>query len=552
MTATFDLKESCVNTSSIGARLTMVNVLLLLALCATGAAGGYGVVSLGRMLAQVTGPAGQTADSAMAAQLRITREVQAVQSVLWEAGSAASVAGYDRVHAASEAALARVLSTDSLLPAQMLAETRVEFRDYSAAREELMATLRLNPVVNTDTSLAQTARRFHQQATRMVDNLSALEKLADAENTNVTSQIQPLIQRAGQTIAMAFGVGIALCLFAIWFTHGAITQPLRDIVTYCRELGHGRGDLTLRLSAAHKDEFGEIATGFNSFVAMLQTMMSEVVNASARISLATQQIALTSDRSNQNMGAQLAETEAVAAALTELAGSALSMAHNTDTAVDATHESQRKVGDGRSLLSQVITTITDLSSDIRDSSEAVLDLQRSSGEIGQVLQVIRDISEQTNLLALNAAIEAARAGEQGRGFAVVADEVRTLAQRTGDSTAEINKMIERLQTAIRRVADAMDAGRTRAEQTVQAANVAGESLTAIDHAVDRARAMNSEIALAAREQSQVIADVERNILRIQQGADRSANETLDVGRAARDLSDLCHTLEGGVGQFKLR
>ena len=286
-------------------------------------------------------------------------------------------------------------------------------------------------------------------------------------------------------------------------------------------------------------------------VTMLQTMMRDVVSASARISLATAQIAQTSDRSNHNMGAQLAETEAVAAALTELAGSALSMAHNTDTAVDATHESQRKVGDGRSLLAQVITTITDLSSDIRDSSEAVLDLQRSSGEIGQVLQVIRDISEQTNLLALNAAIEAARAGEQGRGFAVVADEVRTLAQRTGDSTAEINKMIERLQTAIRRVADAMDAGRTRADQTVEAANVAGESLTAIDQAVDRARAMNSQIALAAREQSQVIVDVERNILRIQQGADRSATETLDVGRAARDVTDLCHALETGVGQLKL-
>ncbi len=183
------------------------------------------------------------------------------------------------------------------------------------------------------------------------------------------------------------------------------------------------------------------------------------------------------------------------------------------------------------------------------SWEAFLEILQS--EIGQVLQVIRDISEQTNLLALNAAIEAARAGEQGRGFAVVADEVRTLAQRTGESTTEINMMIERLQTAIRRVADAMDAGRTRADQTVHAASVAGDSLTAIDAAVGRAREMNSEIASAAREQSQVIADVERNILRIQQGTDRTANETNEVGRATRELSELCHTLQSGVGQFKL-
>lgn len=407
-------------------------------------------------------------------------------------------------------------------------------------------------MVDIDTTLTQTARRFHGQATRLVDNLSAFEKLAADANASVASQIQPLMQCAEQTIATAFGLGITLCLFAIGYTHSAITRPLHDIVTYCRELGRGLGDLTLRLSAARKDEFGETAAGLNSFVTMLQTMMRDVVSASARMSLATAQIALTSDRSNHNMGAQLAESEALAAALTELAGSALSMAYDTDTAVDASHELQRKVGDGRSLLSRVITTIADLSSDIRDSSEAVLDLQRSSGEIGQVLQVISDISEQTNLLALNTAIEAARAGEQGRGFAVVADEVRTLAQRTGDSTAEINKIIERLQTAIRRVADAMDAGRTRADQTVEAANVAGESLTAIDQAVDRARAMNSQIALAAREKkSQVIVDVERNILRIQQGADRSATETLNVGRAARDVTDLCHALETGVGQLKL-
>ena len=531
-------------TSSIGTRLSLINLMLLLALCAAGGAGVYGLVGLERMLAFVTGPAWETADSAKESEISIQREVLAIQAVIREAASPASMAAYDKAHAYAGTAFERVMSSNNLLPQEARVETRAVFSDYVAARDEFVGALRANAGQLSNDSLVGAEQRFRNQVTRVVNNLAQAEAIGDRRIEGEISQIGPLASRANRAIGTALAVGLALCLCAHWFARVNIIKPLNEIAAHFGELGRGRGDLTVRLNATREDEIGEIATGFNSFVAILRTLMSEVVETSTRIAGATRQVALTSERSNQNIGAQLAETEAVAAALTELAGSAQSMAHNTDTAVDATHESQRKVGDGRSVLTQVINTISDLSNDIRE-------LHRSSGEIGQVLQVIRDISEQTNLLALNAAIEAARAGEQGRGFAVVADEVRTLAQRTGDSTAEINKMIERLQAAIRRVADAMDAGRTRADQTVHAANIAGDSLTAIDMAVGRAREMNSEIASAAREQSQVIADVERNILRIQQGADRTAAETNDVGHATRELAQLCLALQSGVAQFKL-
>lgn len=535
--------------SSIGTRLTMLNLLLLLALCAAGGAGVYGVLGLERMLAFVMGPAWETADSAMESEIGVQGEMLAVQRVMREAGSAASLAGYERAHQFADAAIARVFSPSTLLAPNMVEDTRRLLADYAARRDQLLDAIS-DPTM-TAQSLDMASAAYQDAAQRVLEDLAKVEELGDSTVESRTSEVASLLARSHYAVGSAFGVGLLAFCFSAWLTRSTVVAPLRDFATHFRTLAGGRGDLSVRLTATRDDEIGEIAVGFNNFVGMLRTLMSEVVDTSTRIAAATQQVALTSERSNQNMSAQLAETEAVAAALTELAGSAQSMSHNTDTAVDATHESQRKVGDGRTVLSQVITTISDLSNDIRDSSQAVLELQRSSGEIGQVLQVIRDISEQTNLLALNAAIEAARAGEQGRGFAVVADEVRTLAQRTGDSTTEINMMIDRLQTAIRRVADAMDAGRTRADQTVHAASVAGESLTAIDAAVGRAREMNSEIASAAREQSQVIADVERNILRIQQGADRTAAETHDVGRATRDLSELCRALQSGVGQFKL-
>ena len=533
--------------SSIGFRLTALNILLLLALCAASGAGRHGVQDLERVLEQVTGPAWETADGAMEAELALQREMLALQRVV-SRGDGQGMAAYDTAHASAEAALEHLLGGVTLLPTEVMTPIRESVAEYAAARDALLAGMRANA------GLADAAeeRRYQSTVDTLLERLTSLEKAGDQVVAGLHEQVRAGVARANLVIAGAFAAGVLLCLFATFSARRAIAAPLRDIAAHCAGLAAGRGDLTVRLDARRADEIGAIARGVNDFVGVLRTLMGDVVGTSTRIAGATAQVASTAQRSQQIMGAQLAETEAVAAALTELASSAQSMAHNTDTAVDATHESQRRVADGRGLITQVIGTITDLSTDIRESADAVSELQRSSGDIGQVLQVIRDISEQTNLLALNAAIEAARAGEQGRGFAVVADEVRTLAQRTGDSTSEINLMIDRLQAAIRRVADAMEAGRARAEQTVNAAHVAGESLGAIDAAVGRAREMNTEIALAAREQSQVIADVERTLQRIQHGADRTAAESHEVGNATHELHALCQALEAGVGQFRLR
>ncbi|MBX9609959.1 MAG: methyl-accepting chemotaxis protein [Gammaproteobacteria bacterium] len=534
------------NVNSIGFRLTSLNLLLLLALCAAGGAGVYGVLGLEHMLERVTGPAWNTADGAMESQIGVQGEMLALQAAIRDGGSVAALERYEASHEFAEQALTRVLDGDTLLPAASLARARDEVRRYAATRDALLAELRGTSGVSPVTEQA-----YHDATQILLTDFVQLEETGDAAVEGMVKDIFALSARVNTGIATALGMGLLLCVFIGYRAHVGIVLPLQEIAFHFSALGKGGGDLTVRLDASRQDEIGAIARGFNEFVGVLSMLMGKVAGASTQIASATSLVQSSSARANQNMSAQLAETEAVASALTELASSAQSMAHNTDTAVDATHDSQRRVADGRGLITQVIGTISDLSTDIRDSADAVSELQRSSGDIGQVLQVIRDISEQTNLLALNAAIEAARAGEQGRGFAVVADEVRTLAQRTGDSTSEINTMIERLQAAIRRVADAMDAGRTRAEQTVNAAQVAGDALVAIDLAVGNAREMNGEIALAAREQSQVIAEVERTLQRIQQGADRTATESQAVGNATRELEALCRTLQAGVGQFKL-
>jgi methyl-accepting chemotaxis protein len=286
-------------------------------------------------------------------------------------------------------------------------------------------------------------------------------------------------------------------------------------------------------------------------MASLRGILQAVADASAQIVLGTGAVADSAECSNHHLHQQLADTEAVASAVKHLAASAQRMTRSTESAAEAARASGQRVGDGCEVLEQVIGSIAQLANDVQDSSQAVLSLQRSSSDIGQVLNAIREISEQTNLLALNAAIEAARAGEQGRGFAVVADEVRTLAKRTGDSTIEINTMIEKLQAAIQQVAQAMDSGRVRAKQTVQAANEAGSALDSIGDAVSRAHQVNTEVAPATREQGGVLATIRANILRIRHDAEQTAENARVGGAAVGTLQSQCALLAQGVARLRL-
>ena len=546
------------NHLSVANRLNLTLGLLFLALVAAAGSGIWGLGSLQAQLTRVTGPAWNAADGAMEAGLALQSEALALEA-LRRSGDAGDMAGrYEQAHARSSELFTALLEAEvgSQADTDII---RSGLATYVASRDALLAALRTTPggvdpsmlTALPGPDLDALQGPLDQARDDLLGALQGYESVARRVVAEALQRTQDEVRRCQMLIGGAFAFGLLLSLGASFMARKRISEPLAEIARHFERLGSGAGDLTVSLRATSEDEVGDIVRGFNKFVGTLRAMMLDVADASTQMAAAATQVAAASDRSNRTLRQQMAETESVATALTEVASTSQSMTQNTGAAAEATLQSQQKVDHGRKVLGQVVDTIANLAADIQGSSNVVSDLQRSSGEIGQVLNVIREIAEQTNLLALNAAIEAARAGEQGRGFAVVADEVRTLAKRTGDSTTEINAMIDKLQLAIHEVANAMDAGRQRTEHTVTAAHEAEQALSGITDAVGHTRAMNAEIADATREQSHVIEEIQRNIMRIQSGADSTHTASREVGQAAQQLEALCGKLQQGVGRFKL-
>ncbi|MBA4691840.1 MAG: HAMP domain-containing protein, partial [Pseudomonas sp.] len=286
--------------------------------------------------------------------------------------------------------------------------------------------------------------------------------------------------RSSLTTMLIIGVLIAVAgLLAIWLISRRITRPLRDMVVMLDNIGQGEGDLTQRLHIDSRNELGQIATGFNTFLTRLQGMISEVVGSVQKVSDASEHTADIAIRTDKGVQTQLAEIELVATAVHEMTATAQDVARNATQAAEAASHADRAANQGRHIVQDTGATITELAGEIGRAVDVVQTLARDSENIDAILVTIRSIAEQTNLLALNAAIEAARAGEQGRGFAVVADEVRNLAQKTQQATGEIQQMIQQLQNGTRDVVQVMEQSQSRTQRSVEQADAAAEALQAI-------------------------------------------------------------------------
>jgi methyl-accepting chemotaxis protein len=251
------------------------------------------------------------------------------------------------------------------------------------------------------------------------------------------------------------------------------------------------------------------------------------------------------------MQQQHSATDQVATAITEMSATVQEVARNASDAADAATEADRNVLQGQEVVQKTIGAITDLAQDVDNAAHVIRDLSTNSDNIGKVLDVIKGIAEQTNLLALNAAIEAARAGEQGRGFAVVADEVRTLASRTQESTQEIQEMIEKLQDGAGNAVKVMETGCDKAQTTVTLAEDAGAALKAITTSVNDISQMNVQIATAAEEQNAVTEDINRNVVDISSVSDSTAEASNQIETATSSLAVLAAELQQQVDQFRI-
>ena len=351
-------------------------------------------------------------------------------------------------------------------------------------------------------------------------------------------------------IAISASIFIILSLLTFLIVR-SISKPLSEVSSALDKIAGGGGDLTQRLKVGKIKELVNIATQFNIFVEKIAKTIHQVDNASGDLFVASSTLDIVSKETRENIQRQQIETSQVASAMTEMLAAAQGIAKHAEGARNASDEVRDETEKSNILVQEVATEITRLAREISQTSQAISDLEKFSVSIGTVLDVIRGIAEQTNLLALNAAIEAARAGEQGRGFAVVADEVRSLASRTQESTIEIEDMIKQLQVSAQHAVSSIQQGTKSAESSVEFANNAANSLSKISQSINIISEMNTSIACSAEQQSTVSEEININISKISEIGSSTAQGTDHISKSGRDLSELSTKLQHLMAHFKV-
>ena len=369
------------------------------------------------------------------------------------------------------------------------------------------------------------------------------------------AQVQGEIDERISTIITSIMV-IAAVLLVIFGIVGVVLsntflRPLQQIKDNLDDIAAGEGDLTRRLPINGDDELGQLAGSFNRFVEKIHGLVRQIVDMTGQLTELVGQVSAQTQRSEEAMERQRHETDQVATAINEMSAAAHEVAQSAQGAAEAAQKTDTEGQAAKHVVDGSIERIHTLVQDIRDSGVSLDTLQKDVSSIVSVLDVIRSIAEQTNLLALNAAIEAARAGEAGRGFAVVADEVRALASRTQQSTQEIQGMIARLQKGTQDAVTAMRRSSDAGDVTSEQANRAGTSLDAIAQLIATINAMNAQIASAAEEQTAVAEEINRSVHKIAVAVDSVADETQQGAQTARNLAGLGERLGALVRQFRI-
>ncbi|GAB6044076.1 methyl-accepting chemotaxis protein [Endothiovibrio diazotrophicus] len=404
-----------------------------------------------------------------------------------------------------------------------------------------------DPTALLKLSLGRGDEQF-QAAREVIDHLTELvEKAASGERASIERTAADSLTQ----LLTVLVVNVAICIAMVLFLPPLITRPLNEMLERVKDISQGNGDLTARVDVAGRDEVGLLAAELNQFLTTLQHLIREVAGTTEQVANAAEELSVITRETGGNIDEQRGATDQVATAVTELTATVHEVARNAEDAAGSAHQADENSRRGHEVVASAVEAIERLAADVERTAVAIGELEANSQNIGGVLDVIRGIAEQTNLLALNAAIEAARAGEQGRGFAVVADEVRTLASRTQQSTQEIQQMIEGLQSGSRNAVEVMEVARGNARTSVDQAGGAASALEEITRAVAKISDMNTQIATAAQEQSAVTEEINRNIVAISTAAEHNADSSDRVTDASNQLAGLSDNLKRLVGRFKV-
>lgn len=356
-------------------------------------------------------------------------------------------------------------------------------------------------------------------------------------------------QHTAQLLISLLFASIVLAVL-VFFIITSIKRPLNMMLLRMRDVADGDGDLTQRLPIEGNDELTSINRAFNIFIEKIQNLVKQANQSSLAVSAAAEELSAVTQQSSQTIQQQGQETDQVATAMNEMTATVQEVATNASEAADAARQAIERKNEGDAQLKVMLRTITELESSIEETANTLEHLKEGTANINVVMEVISSVAEQTNLLALNAAIEAARAGEHGRGFAVVADEVRGLAARTQESTTEIQATIERLTSEADQSYNAMAISRKKVQETVGNAKKTTDALEHLTAAIELISDMNTQIASAAEQQAAVADEINRNIVNINDLSSQTQDGAQQTTQASHDLARLAETLNQQVSEFK--
>ncbi|MDF3936231.1 methyl-accepting chemotaxis protein [Pseudomonas citronellolis] len=384
---------------------------------------------------------------------------------------------------------------------------------------------------------------------RMAQRADEMMQQVDASYAAQQAAMAAVLHASAGAILGAAALALLVGALAALFISLLIVRPLRQVIGMASRIADG--DLSLDIRVERKDEVGQLLAAVAGMAQSLRGIVGRLHDGVGRINASAQALSGVTERTQSGVNNQKAETDQVATAMNQMAATVHEVARNAEAAAHSAEQADGTVASGQQVVKRTLGRITELAGAVRDASASIESLGRDSQNIGSVLDVIKAVAEQTNLLALNAAIEAARAGEQGRGFAVVADEVRALARRTQQSTAEIEKLIGALQSGAQTSVQRMQHSHQLVEKSVGDAESTESALGEIAAAVAVIHQMNQQIAAASEQQSAVAEEINRSVTSIRGIADESAQAMESTATSSVELAQLSRDLQGMVGQFRL-
>jgi methyl-accepting chemotaxis protein len=433
-------------------------------------------------------------------------------------------------------ALKKITDLNDQLPEQYranLQEASVSLQAYRAAVSQYR---------DSQVATAAATKIMAEQGDILLDHSDKLTTSQTVVRDTDTAHAKNLLLLA-TALALAFGV------LAAWAITRQIVIPLSQTLKVAERVA--AGDLSHNLISERRDELGQLQRSMQSMTVGLRELIGGISDGVTQIASAAEQLSAVTEQTSAGVNSQKVETDQVATAMNEMASTVQEVARNAEEASEAAVAADQQAREGDKVVGEAIAQIERLASEVGNSTEAMGHLKRESDKIGSVLDVIKSVAQQTNLLALNAAIEAARAGEAGRGFAVVADEVRSLAQRTQKSTEEIEELIVGLQSGTQQVATIMDNSRGLTDSSVELTRRAGNALENITRTVSAIQAMNQQIATAAEQQSAVAEEINRSVLNVRDVSEQTSAASEETAASSAELARLGVYLQSLVGRFKV-